>query len=197
VSAKFIEGAWLTLIVIPAGYAFFAYTQRVHRRTLSQLAPTEPLDATNLRPPVAVVPIQRVDRSAIKAVRFALSMGATVHGVHVVAEDDPQDDIEQAWQTLIAQPAQDSDVAPPTLHVVRSPYRRIVRPLLASIRELAGAHRDRTIAVVIPEPIEPRWYQMWLHSQRAMFLKLLLLTRGGPRVAIVDTPWHVRESAEA
>ena len=71
IAAKFIEGAWLTLVIIPAGYAFFVYTQRVHRRTLAQLVPAEPLDTSDLQPPLAVVPIQRVDRSAIKAVRFA------------------------------------------------------------------------------------------------------------------------------
>ncbi len=72
--------------------------------------------------------------------------------------------------------------------------RRILRPLLATIRELSLLYRDRTIAVVIPEPIEPRWYQMWRHSQRAMFLKLLLLVRGGPHAAVVDTPWYVTEA---
>ncbi len=195
IAAKFIEGAWLTLIIIPVGYAFFVYTQRVHERTSVQLTPTEPLDVANLRPPVAVVPVHRVDRSAIKAIRFALSMGADVHGVHVITEGERQDDVEHAWHMLIEQPAHAAGLRAPRLRVVRSPYRRIVRPLLASIRELADLYRDRTIAVVIPEPIEPRWYQMWLHSQRATFLKLVLLMRGGPRVAVIDTPWYVRDSA--
>jgi len=55
----------------------------------------------------------------------------------------------------------------------------------------------RTVAVIIPERIEPHWYQMWLHSQHATLIKIALLMRGGPHVAVVNTPWYVAEPADA
>lgn len=192
IAAKFLEGAWLTLLIIPGGYAFFLYTQRVHAWTRAQLTPTKPLDLTALHPPLAVIPIDRVDRASIKAVRFALSTGADVHGVYVQT-DTRSDAVKNDWETLIREPAEGARRQPPTLHILRSPYRRTIRPLVRFVRELADAHAGRAIAVVIPERIEPRWYQMWVHGQRSSLLKIALLMQGGPRVVVVSTPWYVTE----
>jgi hypothetical protein len=84
----------------------------------------------------------------------------------------------------------------PRLHRIRSPYRRVVQPLLDAVHQVAEMYPARTIAVVIPERIEPHWYQMWLHSQRATLIKIALLMRGGPHVAVVNTPWYVTDSSE-
>jgi hypothetical protein len=192
IAAKFLEGAWLTLIIIPAGYAFFLYTQRVHTRTMEQLTPAEPLDAKALEPPIAVVPIDRVDRAAIKAVRFAMAVTPTVYGVYI-KKDDSRGDVARDWSTLIAAPANAAGLRAPELRVVRSPYRRTIRPIVHVVKEIVRRSGNRQVAVVIPERIEPRWYQMWVHSQLSTLLKIALLMHGGPAVSVVSTPWYVED----
>lgn len=192
IAAKFLEGAWLTLIVIPAGYGFFLYTQRVYARTTAQLSPTEPLDVRDIERPIAIVPIDRIDKAAIKAVRFALSIADRVYGVYVATGETatPPRDV---WERLVAAPARRSGRDAPELRVMRSPYRRTIAPLLNVIREFANPRPGRAVAVVIPERIQPRWYQMWAQGQRATLLKLTLLWRGLPGVAVVSTPWYLED----
>jgi hypothetical protein len=193
IAAKFLEGAWMTLVIIPCGYAFFLYTQRVHRRVEAQVTPTQPMDAATICPPVAVVYLERIDRAAIKAVRFAASITTAVHGVFVAVEGTDRDRVQNDWKMLIEEPVCRSGRPKPHLLVVPSPYRRVIKPLIGAVQQLADQHPGRTIAVIVPELIEPHWYQMWLHSQRATLLKIALLMRGGPRVVVANTPWYVRD----
>jgi hypothetical protein len=52
---------------------------------------------------------------------------------------------------------------------------------------------DRTIAVLLPELVERKWYQYFLHNQRARILAARLLTQGTHRIVIVNVPWYLRE----
>jgi amino acid transporter len=195
--AKFLDGAWLTVLVIPAGYGFLRYSGRLQRRMGGALAPSEPLNLDDVRAPVAVVPVEHVNRAVLKAVRFAVSFCDVIYGVHVVADEhDAPDVVASDWEALVAGPARKAGLPVPRLHRIRSPYRRVVQPLLDAVHQIAEMHPARTIAVVIPERIEPHWYQMWLHSQRATLIKIALLMRGGPHVAVVNTPWYVTDSSE-
>jgi len=52
---------------------------------------------------------------------------------------------------------------------------------------------DRLIAVIIPELVEPHWYEYVLHNQHGAGLKTLLYRQGDPRIVVINTPWYVRE----
>ena len=196
--AKFLEGAWLTVLVIPAGYAFLRYCGRLQSRLARALAPSEPLSLGDVQAPIAVIPVDQVNREVLKAVRFAVSFSDVIYGVHVVVDDDDRPDaVASDWETLVENPAREARREPPRLHTIRSPYREVIRPLLTVVHAVAKMYPARTVAVIIPERIEPHWYQMWLHSQHATLIKIALLMRGGPHVAVVNTPWYVAEPADA
>jgi hypothetical protein len=57
-------------------------------------------------------------------------------------------------------------------------------------RKLAAKHRDRPIAVMVPEVVERRWYQ-FIFRHRTTLLKGLLLLRGGRQILVVSAPWYV------
>jgi amino acid transporter len=197
IAAKFLEGAWLTVLVIPAGYAFLRYCGRLQSRLARALAPSGPLTLDNVQAPIAVIPVDHVNRAVLKAVRFAVSFSDVIYGVHVVVDDDDRPDaVASDWAALIERPAREARREPPRLHTIRSPYREVVRPLLTVVQTIAAMYPARTVAVIIPERIEPRWYQMWLHSQHATLIKMALWMRGGPRVAVVNTPWYVVEPVD-
>ncbi len=104
--------------------------------------------------------------------------------------------IRSRWKELVERPAREAHLTVPHLRVVRSPYRQLINPLLRVIRDLAEHQPMRTVAVIVPERVEPRWYQMWLHDQRATAIEIALLMKGGPRVAVINTPWYVSEPHE-
>ena len=74
---------------------------------------------------------------------------------------------------------------------MRSPYRRLFTPLLGYLDLLKQDYPDRLIAVVVPELVEQKWYEYFLHNQRATGLKAALLFRGDRRVVVINVPWYL------
>jgi hypothetical protein len=61
------------------------------------------------------------------------------------------------------------------------------------VLDLERNHRDRYIAVLIPELVERRWYTNLLHNHRSAVLKALLLFKGDKRVIVINIPWYLNE----
>src|SRR5690242_14390313 len=56
--------------------------------------------------------------------------------------------------------------------------RFVVVPIVEYVLKLAAKYPERKIAVAIPEFVEDRWYEYFLHNQRARLLQWVLLARG-------------------
>ena len=73
------------------------------------------------------------------------------------------------------------------LHPTASSLVSVVQYIL----DLSKAHPDRNIVVVIPELVEDKWYEYFLHNQRGRLLEWVLLSRGNERIFTVSAPWYV------
>jgi amino acid transporter len=188
--SKFAHGAWVTAIVIPAFVLFFRGLKRYNEQVISLTQTDGPLDLANLSPPIVVIPLRRLDRVAEKALRFALTISPDVYVVQVLAEELDTEDLRQRWQERVEKPVRRHGMlSPPTLVLLRSPYRLFFERLLEWLRQLSAARDDRQIIVLIPELVQRRWYQFFI-SHRAMRLKAQLLLHGGPRMAVMSSPWY-------
>jgi hypothetical protein len=58
---------------------------------------------------------------------------------------------------------------------------------------LEHANPDKTIAVLIPELVESRWYYFLLHNNRSQVLKALLLFSGNQRTMVINIPWYLKD----
>ena len=85
--AKFVEGAWITAILIPALLLLMLSVRRHFSRIEKELQCHSPLDLTGLHPPLVIVPVQSWGRSTEKALRFALTVSKDIEAVHVPAEN--------------------------------------------------------------------------------------------------------------
>lgn len=74
--------------------------------------------------------MKRLDQVARKALTFAMSLSAEVRAVQVVADEMKTEDLSEAWDELVEQPAAAAGFKPPYLSVVHSPYREFFGPLL-------------------------------------------------------------------
>ncbi len=92
-------------------------------------------------------------------------------------------------------PFRAAGVEPPKLTILPSPYRFIVVPIVQFVLELSQKHPDRSIVVVIPELVEDRWYEYFLHNQRARLLEWTLLVRGHQRIFTASSPYYVSDQA--
>jgi hypothetical protein len=188
--AKFIDGAWVTALLIPAMMLTMTAIQRHYRRVQAEVENPAPLDLTNLRAPMVVVPLLSWNRVAQKGLRFALTLSSEVQVLHIDWEED-DGSFCQAWERYIEGPVKQAGRPVPQLVELPSPYRFVLTPILEYILELERSNPDRQIAVLIPELVERHWYHYFLHNQRAELLKALLLAKGSQQIILVNVPWHI------
>jgi len=75
------------------------------------------------------------------------------------------------------------------LVVVQSPYRALIGPLLAYMNALQRQAPHRPILVVLSEIVPRHWWELLLHNQTALRLKLRLFVR--PNTIVADVPFHL------
>ena len=189
--AKFAEGAWMTVVLVPAILALFAGVKRHYRQVLRQIACLRPLDFSGLEPPIVVVPIETWNMLSAKALRFALRISHDVRAVHVGVSEAKRQALQEQWALDVEQPARRAGRQPPQLIVLPSPYRRFFLPLIDFVKQLEKDNPASEIAVIIPELVERRWYEAFLHNHRAEVMKARLLLEDIERVALVNIPWYL------
>jgi len=187
--SKFLEGAWLTIVLITAIVIVFnrikAHYQEVAKElSLHGLPPSlKPVSTTRV-----VIPISGVHRGIVDAVDFARGMTSNVTAVYVELDPGDAQDVQKKWNNLWP------DVP---LVIVQSPYRSIIQPILDFLDETDLHHNDgQQAAVIVPEFVPAKWWQSLMHNQTAWLLKAALLYHrrvgGFPRV-IIDVPYYLRK----
>jgi hypothetical protein len=189
-TAKFAEGAWITLLLIPSLLAAMIAVHRHYQSLVREIALDTPLDLSHLEPPVVVIPVQTWSKIAQKALRFAIHLSVEVHVVQVRVGEKSVD-LRDVWPRLVEAPALELGLPVPKLTVIDSPYRFVFGPILDFVGSLEKKYPRRYIAVVIPELVEIHWYHYFLHNQRAAILKALLLVKGDQRISVINVPWYL------
>ena len=195
--AKFTEGAWLAVLVVPAFVFLLSRIRRFNESTDREVEVDGPLRLDRPPPPVILVPLKRLDRVGRKALRLAASMSPDVHVLHVLGQEPHVDPLRAHWHEYVERPFAEAGIAPPRLVEIRSAFREFFDPVLHYVRRLAEENPGRYVGVFVPELVERRWYHFLLHSHRATLLKGLLLWRGGEQVVIINAPWHLRDDGPA
>lgn len=195
-AAKFLEGAWITVLVIPCFILLLEAIKRYYDRIDRQLAVREPFAIHDHQPPLVIVPLRDWDRLTEKALRYAMRLSPEVVAVHLTQLEGPDakdaaDKLRRRWQDEVAPAAKAIGLPPPPLVEVSSPYRSMVGPLLEFIVRTRKLRADRVIAVVIPEIAKAHWWDYVLHTHKVQRLQANLLREGGPNLAVVLVPWTV------
>ena len=190
--AKFVEGAWITLLLIPALMLLMKAVHREYMRIGEEIATDTPLDLSTARPPLVIVPIKGWSKVTKKALRFGMEMSPDVLAVQVEVGEGDCEEISCGWEKWVVEPAQAAGRPAPQLKIMTSPYRRVLVPIIGVALEEARAKPDRQIAIVIPEIVQDRWYNYALHNQRAAALKAMLYFLGNPQIMVVNVPWYLR-----
>lgn len=193
--AKFAEGAWITLALIPLLFFLMKSIRRQYKLMEKEIELNSPLALEGLNKPLVIVPITGWNKITQKALRFAVEISPDIQVIHVHSEDDPDDWLPK-WKELVELPAQRAGLPPPKLKVIPSPYRWVLNPILTYIVQAAKKHPDREIAVIIPEKVEKHWYSFLLHNQRAALLKALLYFSGNQKIVVMNIPWYLGRDRE-
>jgi amino acid transporter len=205
VAAKFTDGAWITVAVLPTLVLLLRTVRRYYDRLDSNLRDDGPLDFTDLGPPIVVVIFARWSKLTRRALQFALQISGDVRAVHLrdlqgpsQQDEDAYDDadsraVRAQWASHVVAPARAAGAASPLLTLLRSDYRVMHQPLLKLIKQLRDDNPSRLIAVLLPEVIKTRWWQVLLHSHRVRKLQSHLMRFGGSQLALIHVPWYLEE----
>ena len=188
--AKFLDGAWITLLLVPGLLAVMIAVRRQYHHVRMSVGCQSPLECNSFQAPLVVVPLDRWNKIGKRALTFALTISPDVTALHIDSGDHTVY-LRQEWYGFVDQPVLQLGMAPPRLVVLSSPYRFVITPIVDYVLDLAQKNPSRQIAVVIPEVVERRWYYHMLHNQRGTALKSMLYFKGNGRIIVVNVPWYV------
>ena len=189
--AKFTQGAWITLVMIPALILLMRSVKRHYKKVERQACKDTGVSTHDLSSPIVLLPIEHWSVVSEKALRFAWNMSDEIQILHVECGEETES-LCQQWAQLVEMPAKNAGLPVPELVLLKSPYRFVVRPIVDYALRLERENPGRHVAVLVPELVEKRWYYILLHNNRSSALKALLLVRGNERITVINIPWYLR-----
>jgi len=189
-SMKFVDGAWLVLVLIPAQVLLFWFISRQYGASNAQVAlhPDQVVPRPHRQERV-IVPIAGLDRAVVQAINVGRSLSDDVRAVLVTEDPDEATEVRDAWE---------QQVPGLPLVVVESPYRALTGPLLAYLEVLDLAwppDKEAPITIVIlPEFVPRHWWERLLYNQSTTELRRALL--GRPDTVVMTVPYR-REEPDA
>lgn len=187
--SKFLEGAWITIVLLPVLVLMFIRIKSHYQVVGKQLSLHGlPPSLRPYPPPRIVIPISGVHRGIVEAMDFARGIAKDITAVYIEIEPGSGEAVRKKWELWWP------DVP---LVVLPSPYRSIIGPLQDFLDKTDEVHNDGQLAtVVLPEFIPAKWWHSLLHNQTTWLIKTALLyrrrSRGFQRV-IIDIPYHLKK----
>ena len=194
-AAKFVEGAWITVLAIPLIIGLLIAIRRYYDGLDGSLQTSGPFLIEETEPPTVLVAVEGRNRMSDSALRFAMTLSPDVLAVHLLRLEGPDEEddgraLKRKWKAEVVDPLAARGIKPPRLVLLPAPYREIHGPLLKLIAKLDADTPGRSVAIIIPELVKRRWWERFLHNHRAEHLRSMLVKHGGPRVNVIIAPWR-------
>ncbi len=193
VESKFLNGAWMVLLLIPFILIGFARVSAHYREAAPQMSPRlgglgEWLPWVHRFHPKVVVPISKMHPGTLAALQFARAISDDITAVTVDLDPVATASIRLTWRALRFKE---------NLVVLETPFRSVIEPIMTYLTKVDAREPERGLAVVVlPEFLANRWWENLLHNQTALMLKAELLMRKGPRGdnrIVIDVPYRLRK----
>jgi len=183
-SVKFLDGAWLVVILIPALVAMMLFIHRQYARSARELAVRPDFVAgPPIRDERVVVPVPGINRAVVQAINVARAIADDVRAIFIFDDPERVASVRADWERQIPGVP---------LVVIESPYRALAGPLIAYLDVLDHAwppDRPSPVTfVVIPEYVAKSWWERLLYNQSSRRLRTLLL--GRPHTVVVNVPYR-------
>jgi hypothetical protein len=179
---KFSHGAWVVLLLIPFLVALFSAIHRHYRELARQLSLANQASPPRLTRHRVILSLAGVHKGSLEALRYARLLSSDVTAVHVSFDETEDQALRDKWDVY------GEGVR---LVILHSPYRVLLKPLVQYIDQLAETRQpNEVITVIVPQFVPSKWWHHLLHTQAAMWLRLVLLTR--PGIQVTDVSYLVR-----
>jgi len=189
---RFLHGAWIVILLVPLMVVTFFNIHRHYIRVKSILAGSR-ADFISPRKNRVVVLVSGIHSGVVQALNYAKVIAE--HGeVEALTVDFPDDHGRDSAsiERLRADWPKYCEGIP--LRVLRSPYRKIVEPIVNELDRMRRAEPEYTITVILPEFVTGNWWANLLHNQTALRIKTTLLMK--PKTIVISIPYHLEPLVE-
>jgi hypothetical protein len=168
-------------------------------RSFAESLPSSPVTISDpqtgrLRPPVVIIPIDTWIRVTERVLRYGLEMSDDITALHVArGEESDSKSLREIWADKVKKPARAANAVVPRLGDYPFTIPANLRAHSKFVQKKEQENKDRLVAVVIPELVEPHWYERLLHNIRGAGLRALLFLQGDRRTVVITTPWYLRD----
>jgi amino acid transporter len=169
ISTKLLLGAWLVVLAIPIVVSLFAVIHRhyeyvAQRLSIQDIAPRSyiPRPKPEVITHPAVVIVGQLNRGTVEALDYARTIADEIVAVHVDIGSTEREKLQEKWNNL------ESDIP---LHIIDSPYRSVINPIVNFISEFEERYPDVLTTIIIPAFVTRNWWDGILHNQTTLFLK--------------------------
>ncbi|WP_026885510.1 APC family permease [Clostridium beijerinckii] len=183
---KFTHGAWIVLVCIPILVTGMLRVRRHYTKVRENLKIETDLESLIVREAITkhvIVPVQTINKSFIKSLNCALTLGDNIEVYHVSTDEEVTKKLIEKYNKLgIA--AQ--------LIIENAPYRNVNEKLLAYVEEKhKQLKKHEVITIVMPQFIIHKWWHQTLHNQTSILLRRSILKMRN--VVIVTVPYIINE----
>ena len=192
IATKFTHGVWVVVLLVPAMVFTFFNIHRHYIRVRSILAGSR-VDFIAPRKNRVVVLVSGIHSGVVQALVYAKAIA--LHGeIEALTVDFPDEHGREsaALEKLRSDWPKYCEGIP--LRVLRSPYRKIVEPIIDELDRMRRVEPEYTVTVILPEFVTGHWWANLLHNQTAWRIKATLLMK--PKTVVISIPYHLEPLVE-
>jgi len=186
---KFTHGAWAIMVLVPVLVFLLVRLNRQYESEKDQLTEGA-LAATTLpvlRRHTVLVLLDRLDRSAARAVQYARTLRPDeLRAVHIAADPEAAEALMEEWQTL--------PLSRFPLEIVECPDRRIARAALEVVAEEVADGRTE-VTVLLPRREYQEFWHRFLHDRTSDSIARALGAL--PHANVTFVPYHLTSPSSA
>ncbi|MBY0490373.1 MAG: APC family permease [Gemmatimonadaceae bacterium] len=185
VVTKFVHGAWVVVLIIPAIMWLLARIHRHYEHFAKDVAFGGQSPMLFLHHTV-LVPTNAITKATDAALVYATAISKDVRAVYIEVDPAATERMRRDWE------AWDIGVE---LVVLPSPYRSVLKPFTAYVDDLRTSGTTDLITVVVPEILPRHWWEHLLHNKTALYIRTALLFT--PNVVVTNVPFRVGRPTSA
>jgi hypothetical protein len=183
---KFIDGAWVPLVVIPLIVLLFKGIKHHYKRVAEGLSVPDDFRPPRRRHTVVVLASEEIHPGLLDALAYGRSISPDhLLATTVVADGHEAEIAEKRWA--------EAQIEVP-LETVRSATHEFTAAMLGFIDEIEVRWPNSIVTVIIPEMFVDHWWQHLLHNQSALILKGRLLFR--KQTVVTSIPYRYQAAVE-
>jgi amino acid transporter len=187
-STKFMEGAWVIIALIPVLVWVVVRLNHQYEAEKSELQgdALEAAEAPVLRRHSVLVLIDKIDRTAARAIQYARTLTPDdLRAVHIAVDEVHAQELAEEWSHLA--------LARLPLEIRECPDRRINRSVLELVAE-AAADNQTEVTILIPRrEYRSAWHRL-LHDRTADAIAKAIADV--PHANVTFVPYHLTQSTK-